>query len=310
MSADPANSALRAELERFIAQLSSRQRAATIDAYRRDLSGFATFVERQAGLSDQHWRWFDVALVRRYLGHERSRGLSGRTLARRQAALRRFCDALIERGLIQRNPARLLDTPVPTRTLPRPVDVDLIQHFLDCPHDGSVLSIRDQAILELFYSSGLRLSELVGLDLGDLDEQRVRVWGKGGKPRQVPVGRRAHQALAAWLEARRQLTGPAQTALFVGQRGDRLGPRAVQLRLARLAVERGLPERLHPHRLRHSFASHLLESSHDLRAVQELLGHAHLSTTQIYTRLDWQHLAETYDKAHPRARRRTPRTQE
>ena len=159
-------------------------------------------------------------------------------------------------------------------------------------------------MLELFYSSGLRLAELAALDLTDLQPQRVRVLGKGGKPRQVPVGGRARQALDAWLSVRGALAGDGEGALFVGARGGRLGHRAIQQRLAQLARRRGLDEHLHPHRLRHSFASHLLESSQDLRAVQELLGHAHLSTTQVYTRLDWQHLAAGYDAAHPRARRR------
>lgn len=159
-------------------------------------------------------------------------------------------------------------------------------------------------MLELFYSSGLRLAELAGLDLDDLQPQRVRVRGKGGKPRQVPVGRRARAALDAWQAIRGALAPPSESALFVGARGRRLGHRAIQKRLAELARRRGLAEHLHPHRLRHSFASHLLESSHDLRAVQELLGHAHLATTQVYTRLDWQHLAASYDAAHPRARRR------
>ncbi|HBA00582.1 MAG TPA: tyrosine recombinase XerC, partial [Halomonas sp.] len=188
--------------------------------------------------------------------------------------------------------------------LPKPLDVDALARFLDTPHDGSPLSLRDQAMLELFYSSGLRLAELAALDVSQLAANHVRVMGKGSKPRQVPVGRRAQQALTAWLTCRASLAASAETALFVGQRGQRLGHRAIQKRLAQLSVVRGLPEHLHPHRLRHSFASHLLESSQDLRAVQELLGHANLSTTQVYTRLDWQHLAESYDAAHPRAKRR------
>lgn len=159
-------------------------------------------------------------------------------------------------------------------------------------------------MLELFYSSGLRLAELAGLDLDDLRDERVRVLGKGGKPRQVPVGSRARQALQAWTGVRAAMAAPGETALFVGKRGTRLGHRAIQQRLALIARRRGLDEHLHPHRLRHSFASHLLESSQDLRAVQELLGHANLSTTQVYTHLDWQHLAASYDAAHPRARRR------
>ena len=159
-------------------------------------------------------------------------------------------------------------------------------------------------MLELFYSSGLRLAELASLNLGDIQAQRVRVVGKGNKPRQVPVGRKAAHALKAWLGIRATFTSPEEPALFVSQQGVRLGHRAIQKRLALVARERGLPEHLHPHRLRHSFATHLLESSHDLRAIQELLGHAQLSTTQVYTQLDWQQLADSYDQAHPRAHRK------
>ncbi|WP_025733607.1 tyrosine recombinase XerC [Carnimonas nigrificans] len=294
----------RADIDRFITRLAQRHSAATVDAYRRDLATFIEFIEQQNHLDMHGWEWFSIAIVRRYLGSERARGLADRTIARRQAALRRFGDWLLEQGHIPRNPAKLLDTPTPNRHLPRPIDVDMVARFLDQGHDGSPLGIRDQAMLELLYSSGLRLSELTGLDLRDYDGQRVRVIGKGNKPRQLPVGRRAQAALTEWLKTRPELAAPTDSAMFVGLRGGRLGPRAVELRLARSATERGLPEHLHPHRMRHSFASHLLESSHDLRAVQELLGHAHLSTTQIYTRLDWQHLAETYDNAHPRAHRR------
>lgn len=303
MSQELSESAQRLDLERFLHRLAQRQRTATVDAYRRDLDNFLSFAEEHELTSAPGWHWFDITLIRRYLGHERARGLASRTIARRQAALRRLGDWLLAQGMIGKNPAKLLDTPVPSRTLPRPLDVDLIAHFLDHGHDGSPLAVRDQAIIELLYSSGLRLSELTGLDLTDLERQRVRVVGKGGKPRQLPVGSRARDALAAWLKVRPGLAPAEEKALFVGQRGKRLGQRAVELRLSQLATERGLPEHLHPHRMRHSFASHLLESSHDLRAVQELLGHAHLSTTQIYTRLDWQHLADTYDKAHPRAHR-------
>lgn len=304
MSSTTSLEAQYADLDRFLDRLAQRQRATTVDAYRRDLTLFLQFVDEQGIPLQGRWAWLDIRCVRRYLSHERGRGLSGKTIARRQAALRRFIDWLMENGQLAQNPAKLLETPVPTRSLPRPIDVDLIQQFMDNGHDGSPLGIRDQAIIELLYSSGLRLSELVGLNQQDYDGQRVRVMGKGGKPRQVPVGSRAQEALHQWIVGRATLASQGETALFVGQRGTRLGARAVELRLNKLATERGLPEHLHPHRLRHSFASHLLESSHDLRAVQELLGHSHLSTTQIYTRLDWQHLADTYDNAHPRAHRR------
>ena len=163
-------------------------------------------------------------------------------------------------------------------------------------------------MLELMYGCGLRLAELVGLDVGDIDGSGlVRVTGKGRKTREVPLGRKAREALARWLPERERLAGAGEPALFVGRRGRRLGPRSVQERLRRRALAAGVPGRPHPHMLRHAFASHLLESSGDLRAVQELLGHADIGTTQIYTHLDFQHLAEVYDRAHPRARRRARR---
>ncbi|SHF29951.1 integrase/recombinase XerC [Modicisalibacter ilicicola DSM 19980] len=285
----------------FLARLASQASPATVDAYRRDLTTCAAYLEGQ-GLAD--WRQLDAGLVKRFLGHERSRGLAPRSLARRRAALSRFAEELVRQRVLAHNPVKLARTPRQPQHLPRPVDVDQLSRFLDTPHDGSTLALRDQAMLELLYSCGLRLAELASLDLDGLETRRVRVLGKGSKPRQVPLGQRARQALDAWLAVRGQLAGSHEAALFVGRRGERLGHRAIQLRLARVAAERGLPEHLHPHRLRHSFASHLLESSQDLRAVQELLGHANLSTTQVYTRLDWQHLASAYDAAHPRARRR------
>ena len=293
--------ALEAPLAAFLASLARHASPATVDAYRRDLTRFRAYAEA-AGL--ESWSQLDASLVRRFLGQERSRGLAPRSLARRRAALSRFAETLLREGVLPHNPVALTTSPRQPQHLPRPVDVDQLAHFLDAPHDDSPLARRDQAMLELFYSSGLRLAELAALDLRDLEPSRVRVIGKGSKPRQVPVGGRAASALAAWMTARGQWAAADEPALFVGQRGARLGHRAIQRRLAILARERGLAEHLHPHRLRHSFASHLLESSQDLRAVQELLGHAHLSTTQVYTRLDWQHLAASYDAAHPRAKRR------
>ena len=289
------------EVEAFLAALARTASPATADAYRRDLSALTAFLAAEA-IDD--WSRLDAALLRRFLGGERLRGLAPRSLARRRAAISRFAAHLVETGRLRHNPASLVQAPRQPRHLPRPLDVDQLARFLDTPHDDSPLARRDQAMLELFYSSGLRLAELAALDLHDLQPQRVRVLGKGGKPRQVPVGRRARQALDAWLTVRGQLAERDTQALFVGVRGGRLGHRGIQRRLAELAKVRGLAEHLHPHRLRHSFASHLLESSQDLRAVQELLGHADLATTQVYTRLDWQHLAASYDAAHPRARRR------
>jgi len=292
--------ALNAQVAAFLASLAQHASPATLDAYRRDLVALEAFAQAR-GIDDA--AQLTMVNLRAFLSSERSRGLAARSLARRRAALSRFAEDCVTRGILVDNPVTLLRTPKAPSHLPRPLDVDVLARFLDTPHDQSPLAYRDQAMLELLYSSGLRLAELAALDLGDLETQRVRVMGKGAKPRQVPVGRRAQAALAAWQPHRSLLASADETALFVGQRGRRLGHRAIQKRLAQLAVARGLPEHLHPHRLRHSFASHLLESSQDLRAVQELLGHANLSTTQVYTRLDWQHLAASYDAAHPRARR-------
>ncbi|WP_445003741.1 tyrosine recombinase XerC [Halomonas mongoliensis] len=299
--------ALAGEVDAFLAGLARTASPATLDAYRRDLAALLAFLE---GQEVEAWPALDVGLVRRFLGSERARGLAPRSLARRRSALSRLADHLVGRGLLDHNPVALVRAPRQPRHLPSPVDVDRLSRFLDTPHDGSPLAVRDQAMLELFYSCGLRLAELAGLDLGDLQPERVRVLGKGGKPRQVPLGRRAHLALDLWLVVRGTLAPSGEAALFVGQRGARLGHRAIQQRLALVARRRGLDEHLHPHRLRHSFASHLLESSQDLRAVQELLGHANLATTQVYTRLDWQHLAASYDAAHPRARRARGRDDE
>ncbi|WP_300271366.1 tyrosine recombinase XerC [Halomonas sp.] len=296
-----AASPLAAAVEAFLATLSRTAGPATLDAYRRDLAALLDFLDAQ-GVHD--WPALDAALVRRFLAGERARGLAPRSLARRRSACSRLADHLVAEGLLDHNPVALVRTPRQPRHLPSPVDVDRLARFLDTPHDGSPLAVRDQAMLELLYSSGLRLAELAGLDLADLRGERVRVLGKGAKPRQVPVGSRARAALSAWLGIRATLAADGERALFVGRGGHRLGHRAIQQRLAREARRRGLDEHLHPHRLRHSFASHLLESSQDLRAVQELLGHANLATTQVYTRLDWQHLAASYDAAHPRARRR------
>ncbi|MBZ5487578.1 tyrosine recombinase XerC [Halomonas aquamarina] len=295
-----AESALTQAVAGYLEALSRHASPATVAAYQQDLSALCRFAEQRAVHDPAA---LDTALLRTFLGAERSRGLGARSLARRRAALSRFADYLVRQRVLADNPVELLRTPKQPSHLPRPVDVDALARFLDSAHDGSPLAVRDQAMLELFYSSGLRLAELAALDLHDLQASRVRVIGKGSKPRQIPVGRRAQQALAEWLACRAGMAKEGEDALFVGQQGARLGHRAIQKRLAQLAITRGLPEHLHPHRLRHSFASHLLESSQDLRAVQELLGHANLSTTQVYTRLDWQHLATSYDAAHPRARR-------
>jgi integrase/recombinase XerC len=226
------------------------------------------------------------------------------------SAVRSFCRFLIREGVLAANPASEIRAPKTKRRLPAALDADQIGRLLEIPAEDA-LAIRDRAVMELFYSSGLRLSELVALDLGDVDlrDATVRVTGKGRRTRIVPVGRMAREALERWGRERAALAAVGDMALFVGQNGRRLGQRAIQSRIAYWARRQGLPMHVHPHLFRHSFATHLLESSQDLRGVQELLGHADIATTQVYTHLDFQHLARIYDKAHPRARsKRTGRS--
>ena len=292
-------------LDDFLDYLAVERRYAhhTLAAYRRDLAVFRQFVE---GASLHRWQDLTPADIRRFLTAEHRRGLAGRSLQRRLSAVRRFLDFLCARGPLAANPAKGIRAPKARQRLPKTLDTDQAAHLMEIPGDGP-LAARDRAMLELTYSSGLRLAELVGLNAGDIDLQEgvVPVTGKGGKTRHLPVGRKARDALARWLEHRGQLAEAGETALFVSRQGQRLSPRAVQARMAEHARRQGLDRHVHPHMLRHSFASHLLESSGDLRAVQELLGHSQLSTTQVYTHLDFQHLAEVYDHAHPRARRKT-----
>jgi integrase/recombinase XerC len=224
---------------------------------------------------------------------------------RRLSAVRSFYAFLIREGIMRVNPATDIRAPKSARHLPQTLDADQMGRLLDVAVE-TPLDARDLALMELFYSSGLRLAELVALDLTSIDlaDRTVRVVGKGNKTRIVPVGRKAVTALRAWLRERSGMAAPETPALFVGRNGGRLGARAIQLRVAAAARRQGLPMGVHPHLFRHSFATHLLESSQDLRGVQELLGHADISTTQVYTHLDFQHLARIYDEAHPRARRK------
>lgn len=291
-------------LDGFLRRLRTERRlsAHTISAYRRDLRALLQFCERERIASFVE---LDSFAVRRFAAECHRRGLGARSIARRLSAVRGFLAYLVERGAVRSNVAVHVQAPKPSRRLPGTLDTDQLASLLALA-GGDVLTVRDRAVLELFYSSGLRLAELVGLDIEDVDfaDRTVRVTGKGGRSRVVPVGRHALTAVDAWLAMRAQLARPAERALFVSRRGTRLAPRTVQMRLGEWSRRRGAPVRVHPHMLRHSFATHLLESSGNLRAVQELLGHASLSTTQIYTHLDFQHLAQIYDKAHPRARRR------
>ena len=233
------------------------------------------------------------------------KGLSPRSLSLCLSALKQFFDFLLREGAVTVNPAQTLSAPKQNKPLPKNMDVDAVSHLLSIEGDDP-LSLRDKAIMELFYSSGLRLAELASLDCVDIkfDQSEVKVIGKGSKQRVVPIGQVALTALKTWLNCRNQLPCvEAGDALFVSSQGKRLSHRSIQARMAKWGQEQAMAVKVHPHKLRHSFATHMLESSQDLRAVQELLGHANLSTTQIYTSLDFQHLAKVYDNAHPRAKK-------
>lgn len=291
-------------IERFLGSLRHERRLSphTASAYGRDLARLVDFCDRQ---DVARWQALDGYHVRSYAAALHRSGLAPRSVQRHLSAARTFFEYLIREGVLERNPGADVTAPRAPERLPETVDADRMARLLDRDGD-SALAVRDFAMMELFYSSGLRLAELVGLDVSDVDlrERTARVTGKGAKMRVLPVGSRAVEALTAWLAHRPALAPPGEPALFVSTRGTRLGPRAVQARVTHWARRQGLDVNLHPHVFRHSFATHLLESSGDLRAVQELLGHADIGTTQVYTHLDFAHLARVYDRAHPRARRR------
>ncbi|HGM5583239.1 TPA: tyrosine recombinase XerC [Pseudomonas putida] len=290
------------QLEAYCAHLRNERQVSehTQLAYRRDLEKVVGFCNTQGIAS---WQALQIQQLRQLIARLHHHGQSSRSLARLLSAVRGLYRYLNREGLCQHDPANGLTPPKGERRLPKTLDTDRALQLLDGGVDDDFIARRDQAILELFYSSGLRLSELANLDLEQLDLAGglVQVQGKGGKARVLPVGRKAREALQEWLRLR-GISAPRDGAVFVTRQGKRLGPRAIQLRV-KTAGERELGQHLHPHMLRHSFASHLLESSQDLRAVQEMLGHADISTTQIYTHLDFQHLAAVYDSAHPRAKR-------
>ncbi len=281
-------------------QIERRMSVHTLDAYRRDLDALAAWTMAQGidDLANVH-----TEQLRAFIAAEHRRGLSPKSLQRRLSACRSCYQWLLKHGRIAASPAAGIRAPKAPRKLPQVLDVDEAVQLVELPTDAP-LGVRDRAILELFYSSGLRLSELCALRWRDLDlaDGLVTVLGKGSKQRSVPVGSHARKALDDW---RRESQGQSETPVFPGRGGATITPRAVQIRLQRLAQRQGLFKRVHPHLLRHSFASHVLESSGDLRGVQELLGHADIATTQIYTHLDYQHLAKVYDSAHPRAKRKS-----
>lgn len=297
-----------AAIDAWLVELATQRRLAahTLAGYRRDLDKLRHDL---AAAGDLPLANVLAHHVRRFVAQHHGRGLSGRSLGRLLSAWRGFFTWLGERGLIRANPCDGIRPPKSPKRLPKAISVDAAAQLLDAPVDpDDVEALRDAAMFELFYSSGLRLAELVALDVaalpGILSDGEVRVLGKRSKLRLVPVGRRACAALAAWGEQRTRLAAQDEPALFVGVRGRRISPRIIELRLAQRAAALGLPTHVHPHMLRHSFASHVLQSSGDLRAVQEMLGHASIASTQVYTHLDFQHLAKVYDQAHPRARRK------
>lgn len=249
------------------------------------------------------WTQLDASKVRLLLAQSKRAGLESASLALRMSALRSFLDWLVHHGKIPANPAKGISTPKGGRHLPKNIDVDEVNQLLNID-DSDPLAVRDRAMLELMYGAGLRLSELVGLDCRNINLQAGELWvvGKGSKERKLPMGRMAIDWLERWLE-KREWFAPEDDALFISKHGNRISARNVEKRFSQWGIKQGVNSHVHPHKLRHSFATHMLESSGDLRAVQELLGHANLSTTQIYTHLDFQHLANVYDSAHPRAKR-------
>ncbi len=293
-------------VDAYLAELTDQRRQSplTVAGYGRDLTALLALA-REAQPPVPLVRLQGLQL-RRFMGHIHGRGLSGRSIARTLSAWRGFYRWLGGRGLVSKNPVDGIRAPKSPKALPQVLSPDQAAQLLDAPVE-TPLEARDQAMFELFYSSGLRLAELAGLNvdcLEDVAAGEVRVLGKRSKLRLVPVGSKARQAIARWAAERPVLAAPGETALFVNHRGGRLSPRGIEARLGQRAVNQGLPSRVHPHMLRHSFASHVLQSSGDLRAVQEMLGHASIASTQVYTHLDFQHLAQVYDAAHPRAKRK------
>jgi integrase/recombinase XerC len=290
-------------VDAYLQHLAAERRLSphTVAAYQRDLANLSRLTAKKT-LAE-----LDVSDIRGAIVKLRSQNLAAASVARQLSSWRGFYAFACRRLGYPRNPCIGLRPPKAAKALPQILSPDACAQLLDAPADNDALVARDHAMFELFYSSGLRLSELTGLDLNDVNLQagEAQVTGKGRKTRIVPVGSQALDAIRTWLPHRLPLAHNHTAALFVSQRGSRLTPRSVQLRLNRGAMQAGLSQHVHPHMLRHVFATHVLQSSGDLRAVQEMLGHASISTTQIYTHLDWQHLATVYDQAHPRARKKS-----
>ncbi|MDO3384444.1 tyrosine recombinase XerC [Gilvimarinus sp. SDUM040013] len=292
------------ELQEFFTYLRTERQLSgrTLEAYQRDLAKLQCMARERDIAAVPALATQDLRIM---LAELHRSGIGAKSLQRWLSGLRSFFRFCIVRGWLKNNPADGLQSPKVSRTLPKTLDVDQANQFVEV-EGNDFISLRDRALVELLYSSGLRLSELVGINLMDLDrtDGTVRVTGKGNKERSLPVGSEALKAIAAYLPERALHANDGEQALFISGRGKRISQRNVQERLRRLSIKQGMSQPVHPHMLRHSFASHMLESSSDLRLVQELLGHANISTTQVYTHLDFQHLANVYDSAHPRAQKR------
>ena len=292
-------------LVEFLEQLTVEKRASshTVSSYQRDIKRLQNYCTDK---TIQQWSALTQSDIRAHIATRHRQGMGSSSLQRELSAIRSFYSFLLKNRCADNNPAQHVKAPKQVKKLPKTLDVDQINGLLEAG-TSSVLEVRAVAMFELFYSSGLRLSELAALNIEDIDlhDQSLLVRsGKGGKARLLPIGAKAISALNHWLLQRLKHISLLETAVFITTRGKRLGQRSIELRLALWCKKKGIAEHIHPHMLRHSFASHLLEASQDLRAVQELLGHSNISTTQIYTHLDFQHLAAVYDNAHPRAKKK------
>ena len=294
-------------LDQFIQMLRSEKYYSphTCTNYRRDLYQFRNYLAKQ---DIESWKQVGYSEVSGFAAQRHRQGRKSRTIQRELSSIRSFYQFLIRSALVAKNPALEVRAPKSDRPLPKTCDAETIDRLLSVVDDSDGLQVRDVAIFELIYSSGLRLAELINIDLDDIDlpQQQLIVTGKGNKTRHLPIGSKAVSAVKRWLKLRQDFTRDSQqSALFLSKQGKRISPRNVQSRLNRLIQRQALDQHLSPHTLRHSFATHMLESSSDLRAVQELLGHVNIATTQVYTHLDFQHLARVYDSAHPRAKRKS-----
>jgi len=292
------------QMTQFLSHLVNEKRMSdhTVTAYQRDLKRCEAWMETQ---QIRQWETVKSQHIRQWMAELNRSGMSSRSIQRALSSLRSLFRYLIREGKVSQNPAQSVQSPKIAKRLPSTLDVDQVSGLLDPINQDTFIGCRDRALMELLYSSGLRLAELAQLDCRDVDmaDRLIYVTGKGNKERVVPIGGQAIDALATWQVHRQQYSNVDQTALFISKRGGRLGQRAIQKRLQYWGEKHGISEHVHPHRLRHAFASHMLESSGDLRAVQELLGHADIATTQIYTHVDFQQLAKVYDAAHPRAKK-------